>query len=184
MGIERRRMAIGILAALVSCLSTASGQVLRELGTFDGWRVVDADEEACAMITPPAFETAMNPVLVRLERGGRARLLTGTRLSAPPDLDTIDFSRVEKIDVRYAFRDRSGAVSEPRSAVATAGFESPDGQAVSLGVYFEADATMLEALARSDRFAVEIAGHWGYFNFGNPARALAETRRCVARKVQ
>ena len=185
MGIRRKRLASTGLAALVVLAGSlpANAQDMRELGTFDGWRVIEVPGDACIMVNPPAFEDAQARVHVRFEPGQETELVAATIIPmAVPDPDAVDWGRLAPVEARYGFSSASPTGEIPATvAQADIGYEYIDASRVRLEIYLDADAAMLGGLPGAERLHVGIGEDVGYFELGKPARALAEARRCLAR---
>lgn len=183
MGMATRRVVTAGVATLIACLSPAMAQDFRTLGTFDGWLVVEEPGEACVMVNPADYEAASTRVHLRFEPGQDTELVASTIIPARvPDPDAVDWGRLTPTEGRYGFS--NGADSgEIRATPAEIdiGYEYVDAGRVRLDAYFNADEAMVDRLARASYFHVEFGENGGYFPLGQPARALAEVRRCLAR---
>ena len=183
MDMRWKRVAMAGATALAACLSTAAAQEV-ELGTFDGWRLFEIPGDACVMVTPANHETAQSRVYLRFEPGRTTELVAGTILPMEvPDPDAVDWGRLTPAEAVYAFGTGAESGTVPGSqAEVHVGYEYLDPHRVRLDLYFDADEAMLDALARSQVFAVSIDGDNGFFGVAHAGRALAEARRCSARQ--
>lgn len=182
MNVRWKRLAIASVAALASCLATATAQVV-ELGRFDGWLVVEDSGDACVMVNPAEYETAAARLHLRFEPGEAAELVASTIIPVEvPDPDVVDWGRLIPVEARYAFETGTGTAElAATTAEVSIGHQYIDAHRVWLDLYFDADEAMLDALEPARRFHVEMDGQTGYFDLGKPARALAEARKCLAR---